>query len=55
MPIWSNKVRLLLESPFGRGNRVSPRIPDTMQNVIASLVKPRTPAERAEIERPKNA
>ena len=44
------------KKPLGRPPKAgSLRIPDTMQNVIASLVKPRTPAERAEIERSKNA
>ncbi len=42
------------KKPTGRPPKPMPeRIPDSLQNVIAAVVKQRTPAERAEINRKK--
>ena len=42
------------KKPIGRPPKPMPeRIPDSPQNVIAAVVKQRTPAERAEINRKK--
>ena len=40
------------KKPIGRPPKPKPeRIPDSLQNVIAAVVKQRTPAERAAINR----